>query len=526
MPHHPRLLLPALALLAAVPVTAAATPPHVGPATAEAPAVSVAWRDAPVEPARVAVGNTLVAQVAVDSVPDAGVLRVSARGGRFTALPRGCVPSSIVRRRSSISADGTRLRCLVRRGPRVLRAPLEVTAGPGRAVGVVATLGRAQAAAPRLTSLGGRSAAPAYRFLSSPDFLNGDVADLRRGPGAWDPRRSPNSINAAYRSALDHVLGAFADEAPGSVLVAGDLVEGWWGTDPGRTGTFGPVGTPAERRAALRRAADTYYPQWLQRFRSRGLAVLPAMGDHELGDDPWTSRKRALAPAFERAWSRWFGRRADGSPRFADRPRGSRHELSAYAVRPTPELQVVTINVFDVTPDRARVQVDPAQLAWLRDVLRRARRDGVAWVVVQGHAPVLRTDRARGSSGLHVRGGPGSALWRTFARFGVDLYLCGEVHDVSVAERDGVVQVTHGGIFQFGLTNYLRADVRPDRVELELRDFAARWADAADGSRLWETRPAGMPAVVRVRRTPFTIGMMTLGLDGVQQASGVLRPRR
>src|SRR5690606_18676782 len=160
---------------------------------------------------------------------------------------------------------------------------------------------------------------------------------------------------ASYRTALDRVLDAFRAERPGSVLVAGDLVEGHWGDDKTDARVFGPVDTHRERRRAVRRAAATYYPQWLERFRSRGLSVLPAVGDHELGDNPWRADDRRLVPAYEQAWARWFARKPDGSPRWRDRPRGSRHEMLAYAVRPVPELQLVTLDVFDVTERRARV---------------------------------------------------------------------------------------------------------------------------------------------------------------------------
>jgi hypothetical protein len=510
-----RLLAAALALVVSS-TLAVGGPSHADPAS-----VGIRWSE--VAPS-VRVGDPVAAVLEVGAGPGTAVVELTATGARFTALPVGCTLSSVIHERSSISADGSRLRCLVQ--PRDLRlsVPLVVTAPFGEQVAVAAATGRSGAVTTGLVSLGGPAERAAYRFLSSPDFLNADVGDLRRGPTSWSPSRSENSINQAYRTALDHVLDAFQAERAGSVLVAGDLVEGHWHTDKTDARVFGPVATHRDRKQAIRRAAATYYPQWLERFRSRGLSVLPAIGDHELGDNPWRKRDRALVPTYQQAWARYFARRADGSPRWKDRPRGSRHEMLAYAVRPVPELQLVTLDVLDITAGRTRIQVDRAQLAWLRGVLDRARRDGVPWIVVQGHAPVLAVPRSRGSSGLQVEGGHRSALWRTFREYGVDLYLAGEVHDVSTATRDGVVQVTHGGMFQYGLTNYLRADVHADRLELQLRDFDVTSTDAPDGSRLWQTRPSGIPKVVRVDPEPFTIGTMTLDAGGLRESSGVLRP--
>jgi Calcineurin-like phosphoesterase len=202
---------------------------------------------------------------------------------------------------------------------------------------------------------------------------------------------------------------------------------------------------------ATRRAAATYYPQYLQRFRDRGLELYPAIGDHEYGDNPWPRSKRRLAPVFKNEFARFFTRTPSGRPRFADHPTGP-HAGTAYAVRPAPDVQVVSIDPFDITAGRARLRLDRAQERWLEGVLRRAQEDGVRWTIVQGHLPLLAPVRARGSSELHYPRGSRSELWRLFRRYGVDVYLCGEVHDVTATSSDGILQLAHGGAFQFGLT--------------------------------------------------------------------------
>ena len=370
-----------------------------------------------------------------------------------------------------------------------------------------------------------RAESPAeLRLLSSPDFLNADVADLRRGPNFWSPGRSENGSNSSYERVLDRILDDWSAQDPDGVLVAGDLVDGHWGRDELRTGNFGPVRNHTEMTSALRRAAGTYYPAWLRRFREHGLHVYPSTGDHEYGDNDWSSEKRFLAPEYADQFGRYFTTKQSGKPRFKDHPSGP-HARTAYAWRPSPDVQVVSIDVFDITRGSAHVRVDRAQLEWLRRTLSRARRDGVTWTVVQGHTPILGPVRYQHSSRLHYEGGRTSALWKVFKKYGVDVYLCGEVHDVTATVQDGILQLAHGGAFQYGLTNYALLDFHPDRLDVTLNDYRIRMLEAKDRSRLWETTREGMKKVARITGGPSTVGTLTLSATGhVTDRTGILRP--
>jgi len=362
------------------------------------------------------------------------------------------------------------------------------------------------------------------RLLSSPDFLNADVADLQRGPGYWSPKRSENGSNKSYERVLDRILADWKAHDPAAVLVAGDLVDGHWGRDEGRTGNFGPVSNHTEMRAALRRAAATYYPAWLRRFSRHGLDVYPSTGDHEYGDNEWSSEKRFLAPYFADQFARYFTTRESGKPRFADHPTGP-HARTAYAWRPSPDVQVVSIDVFDITRHEAHVRVDRAQLGWLRRTLAKARRDGVTWTVVQGHTPILGPTRYQHSSRLRYEGGSESALWKVFKKYGVDVYLNGEVHDVTATFQDGILQLSHGGAFQYGLTNYALLDFRADRLDITLNDYRLQVREAKDRSRLWETTREGMKKLAQLKGGPRTVGTLTLTADGrITHRTGTLRP--
>lgn len=378
----------------------------------------------------------------------------------------------------------------------------------------------------------------AYRFVSAPDFLNQDVADLTadgrrtyavRGSGAV-----ANSTNAEYDAALDHVIGEMAAQGTDDVLVAGDLVEGRWGRDDSRTGVFGPVRTEAQRMRAWRRAAAVYYPAWVQRFADHGLTTYTAVGDHEIGDDPWRSQrrhawidfKRRHVGEFKRLYAREVLRDAAGARRFADHPRRGPARDTAYAVRLDDDVLLVTLDVFERRGGDVHLSVDPAQLRWLRQVLRRAQRDDVPWVMVQGHVPMTAAVRTRNSSHLVYEGGYRSPLWRTMVRGGVDVYLSGEVHDQTVRQRDGVLQVSHGSLFYRGEASYVLGQVTADRLVLENHQFRG---EIGFDDRLWTTSRQGAPGHIRYPYGSVVTGTLVAsrtpsGGLRVDSADGILTP--
>ncbi len=377
----------------------------------------------------------------------------------------------------------------------------------------------------------------AYRFLSTPDFLNQDVADLTAGGREQfiDPRTGEvaNSTNPDYDAALDHVISEMASHGTDDVLVAGDLVEGRWGRDDSRTGVFGPVRTESQRMRAWRRAAEVYYPAWRERFADHGLTTYTALGDHEIGDDPWRKRrdawtdfKRRHVPQFKRIYADQMLSDASGRPRFTDRPRGqARH--TAYAVRLDPQVLLVTLDVFERRGGDVHMSVDPAQLRWLQQVLRQARRDEVPWVMVQGHVPMTGDVRTRNSSHLVYERGARSELWRAMVRGGVDVYLSGEVHDQTVHQRDGILEVSHGSLLYRGEASYVIGQASADRLVLENHQFNGT---IGFEDRLWTTSRLGAPGHLSYPDPSVVTGTLVASRTGrgglrIDEADGVLIPR-
>lgn len=337
----------------------------------------------------------------------------------------------------------------------------------------------------------GESITYPWTFVSFPDFLNSDIGDVS------SLTKLVNSTNAAHEAALETIMNALEGEHPEFVLVAGDLVNGHWYMDASNVQVFGPVDTLAHKVQAVQLGAATYYPIWKARFAARGLPFYPAVGDHDIGDNPWAANtdKAYLVQTYREAFAKQFTLDGSGNPIYAMRPVGTPYEHTAYAVR-LKNILLVTVDVFhqeDPTVTLAsgqgsvRPEVVGDQLAWLDSVLTSAEADPeIDHIIVQGHVPVLTPVRKQNSSGMTMYRGADSDFWNVLVAHHVDLYFGGEVHDMSTKNSGGVEQVVHGGITGYAPNiNYLVGKVYEDRIELELKRADLEYP-ANDTSRLWQ----------------------------------------
>ncbi len=385
---------------------------------------------------------------------------------------------------------------------------------------VLTLAGTPSAAAPR-----DRTPRLPVRFTVMPDFLNADVGDLRQAPG-WE-EGDPNGISPSWRTALDTVLSTVGADSPDFVLVPGDLVGGEWGEDVDGSGFFGPVTTFAEQVQAAMAAADLYYRQWRLRFGRHGLQVHAAVGDHEIGDNPWGPQflRTAMFDELKHAWAEKFTHTDGGVPRYRYFPAGSPWEETAYAFR-RGDMLFVTVDVWKRTPEGGVVaDVVGRQLRWLDRLLAQQRRQGARWIVVQGHTPVLAPVRLFRSSNITLEAGANSAFWRVLRKHGVNLYLSGEAH-APTARTDGVLQVTTGSLLFRGRYDYLRVVAGADRMRLVLRRFRSTFPEPDD--LLWTTTRQPVPSLIELDPVPRTIGRATVvrrrdGSQRVVDRSGYLR---
>jgi hypothetical protein len=319
------------------------------------------------------------------------------------------------------------------------------------------------------SSLG--SAAQPWTFVSMPDFLNVDTDYPQPG---WEP-------------AVDYILDAVKSEDPDFLLVAGDQVMGHWQDAEG-----------------IAKYAARYYSAWKERLRDHDLVYYAALGDHEIGDNPWRGAKADLVPLYKRAFREHLKMPLNGPEHMQGTAFWWKHKNVLF----------VSVDVFEKGESdqgSIRAGVTGRQLSWLDTVLSE-NGPTVDHLVVMGHTPVLGPVRKWSSSGLMLTGGRESPFWQTLKKHGVDLYLCGEVHAITCTERDGVQQIAHGGLIGYNTrTNYLVAHVYSDRVELELKEIDM----LPSGEHLWQpgtNRPLESVTISQpVRQRGFTpVGRLTI----------------
>lgn len=285
----------------------------------------------------------------------------------------------------------------------------------------------------------------AWTFCSIPDFLNFDIEYPQEG---WE-------------DALGFILDSIRAEDPGFVMVAGDLVMGHWG--------------PAE--ADIEACAERYYPPWKQRFSAHDLKVYAALGDHEIGDNPWRGKKAKTVPFYKEEFRKHLGMPLNGP----------RHMQGTAFYWVHKNALFISVDVFE--PGKSNqggiaAGVTGKQLEWFEDVLRKHRAQ-VDHIVVMGHTPVLRPVRKFSSSGMLTVKGRNSAFWQTMKKYDVDIYICGEVHAVTCTQEDGIQQVAHGSLIGRATeADYMVVTVRKDRLDLEIKEI-----DLINGKgRLWQRR--------------------------------------
>jgi hypothetical protein len=317
-----------------------------------------------------------------------------------------------------------------------------------------------------------------------PDFLNVDTEYPQQG---WE-------------DSLTYILHSVKLEEPGFLVVAGDLVMGHWHGEKEYPGIAG-----------IEHFAGRYYSTWKERLAAHGLKWYAALGDHELGDNPWKYPKAVeYVAAYKKEFRENMGMPLNGPDHMKGTAFWWRHKNVLF----------VSVDVFEAGESHQgciNPGVTGKQLEWLNGVLEQNR--DVDHKVVMGHAPCLGPVRQWSSSGLMIAGGRDSELWQCLKKHKVSLYLCGEVHAVTCTERDGVQQIAHGGLIGYNTrTNYLVVDVYPDRLELTIKEIDM----LPSGPKLWQpgsNRPLEKVEISReMRKRGFVpVGKLAIVSNGEQR---------
>jgi len=274
-----------------------------------------------------------------------------------------------------------------------------------------------------------------FNFTSVPDLFNWNIKYPQPG---WE-------------EAMDWFLKGMKKEGSAFMLNAGDIMDArWW-----------------ESQEQVRKETNYWWSGFRKRFEDKDIQLYIAPGDHEYGDDQGLT-KMHLIPVFAEQFKSIF-----------DMPNNGPEHMKGLAYSFSKEnLAVISVNTFEDAGNRFSMTVSGKQLDWFEDQLKMYRDQGKEFIIVQGHVPVIGPVESKNSSANMLEGGTDSKFWKTMVKYGVDVYLCGEHHRITVKEHDGIWQIVHGALWGTQTdVNYLRGSVYPGKLKIELYQFLVEYSD-------------------------------------------------
>lgn len=333
------------------------------------------------------------------------------------------------------------------------------------------------------------SKSESWTFVSMPDFLNVDCDYPQEG---WE-------------EALSYILKNVKSENPEFLVIAGDLVMGHWD----QTVMSKKDTSLWNNSDTIAKYAKRYYSAWKNRMNHHELPYYTTIGDHEIGDNPWRdSIKLKAVDFYKKAFSDHLQMPQNGPPDMMGTAFWWRHKNVLF----------ISVDVFEKgKSDQGMIKagVSGAQLQWLKQVLDQ--QADVDHRIVLGHSPVLGPVRKWSSSGLMIEEGRQSEFWQTMKDYQVDVYLCGEVHAITCTERDGIMQIAHGGLIGYNTrTNYMVVKVSKDKIDFEIKEIEMQ----PSGNHLWQTGRNRPLEKVAISESDKKAGFYAVGQATIVKSTG------
>lgn len=271
----------------------------------------------------------------------------------------------------------------------------------------------------------------AVRFTSIPDIFNWNISNPQPG---WE-------------ESMDWLFTNLKKDGPDFTLVAGDIMDARW-----------------YEAELVKQKTEEYWGGFLKRFTDRDMTVYIAPGDHEYGDDKGLTMGD-ISRVFGDQFTKILGMPKNGPANHIGRAFYTRHK----------NLLVITLDTFEDAGQRFAYTVGDEQLAWMEKVLTDNK--DADFILVQGHLPIVGPVKSQNSSASMMKGGTDNKLWKLMVKYGVDAYLCGEHHRITVHHHDGIWQIVHGALWgtQSDL-NYMRGVSKPGELSLELLEFNVQYS--------------------------------------------------
>jgi hypothetical protein len=207
---------------------------------------------------------------------------------------------------------------------------------------------------------------------------------------------------------------------------------------------------------------------------------LMAVGDHELGDNPWQKGSEVAnhIETFRQGFASTFTLDKNGESRFTSkigsalpRPVGTKYEHTSNAVQ-YKNVLFVTLDIFrfdakdKVLGDQGVIKGDIAgkHMEWFESVLSEAQNiPSIKHIVVQSHLPIIYPVKKYASSGMMVDQNDREKILDVMRKHNVDIYLAGEVHMSTVTKdsKSDLIQLVARGN---NLSNMTLVDVERDKL--------------------------------------------------------------
>lgn len=210
--------------------------------------------------------------------------------------------------------------------------------------------------------------------------------------------------------------------------------------------------------------------------------LLVAVGDHEIGDNPWGKNSEVVKhiETFREGFAKVFTKDAQGQSRFTEkignalpRPVGTKYEHTSNAYQ-YKNILFITLDMFryeakDQILGKEGVvtgDITGKHFEWLESVLKEAQEiASIKHIVVQSHLPIIYPVRKYASSGMLVDDSESERILNLFRTYNVDLYLAGEVHMNTVTKdsKSDLIQFVGRGN---DLSNRSTVDVENDKLSI------------------------------------------------------------
>jgi len=207
---------------------------------------------------------------------------------------------------------------------------------------------------------------------------------------------------------------------------------------------------------------------------------LMAVGDHELGDNPWRKGSEVVnqIAAFRQGFANTFTLDKNGKSRFTKkigkalaRPVETIYEHTSNAVQ-YKNVLFVTLDMFRFDAKDKILggegvicgDITGKHMEWFESVLSEAQNlSSIKHIVVQSHLPIIYPVRKYASSGMLVEKNESEKILDVLRKYNVDLYLAGEVHMNTVTRdpKSDLIQLVARGN---KLSNMTLVDVEDDKL--------------------------------------------------------------